>query len=354
MESLRNANINFFSRIYIDHSRRSSFILVVLIFVFVSSMASEKSNVPRFYVASKIKNMVKNMPNINIANMGPGKARTTSTTKNKEDEGMHSFHISESQQKPFLDCDTLFTDCEDFLKLANKTIEMSNNKGKFGLSKLVHAVPMTDKISKWRSKRKENDLFDTYDALNSRVEQMDIILNEIANSSATSTSALITQSVHLNVRLTACVEYNRGEVEKAKPLVAEGRAFLNKLKSTEKSLVAMIDFMEELDDLKRNEPQPYVPWALRQQMDEEAEAERLAAKARKDFVELKRESIERRLKKIRKVGTTGDIDDVTLFALYLLFFVLLVCVKYRRFDLFLMADTCIVVFYMHIFTTYSV
>lgn len=264
-------------------------------------MSSEKSNVPRFYVASKIKNMVKNIPN--IAPMG-GKKPAQSVDngrESRENDTIHSFHISESQQKPFMDCDVLFTDCEEFLKLSHRAIEVNNNKGKSGLSKLVHAIPITDKVSKWRSKKKGNDLYDNYEAIQARVEQMDATLNEISDVSATTTSALITQSVHLNVRLTACIDYNRSEVDKNKPLVAEARAYLNKLKSTEKAIVAMIDFLEEVNELKRTEPKAYVPWALRQQMEDEAEAERKAAIARKEMVELKRESLERRLKKIRKV-----------------------------------------------------
>lgn len=263
---------------------------------------SDKSNVPRFFVASKIKNMVKSIPNINLTNNLRPAAAATTNAKEKDSDTIHSFHISESQQKPFLDCDALFTDCEEFLKLSYRAIEASNSKGKSGLSKLVHAVPISDKISKWRSKKKESDLYENYEAIQARVEQMDTTLNDISHVAATSTSALITQSVHLNVRLTSCIDYNRSEVDKAKPLVAEGRAFLNKLKSNEKALMAMIDFLEEVNELKRTEPKAYVPWALRQQVEDDAEAERKAAMARNEVVELKRSSIEKRLKRIRAVS----------------------------------------------------
>lgn len=266
----------------------------------IGSMSSDKGGLPRFFVATKIKNMVKSIPTMNLKNNKPGLTSPTQS-KDNENDTIHSFHISESQQKPFLDCDALFNDCEEFLKLSYRAIEISNNKGKSGLSKLVHAVPMSDKISKWHSKRKENDLHESYESIQTRVEQMDETLNEIAHVSATSTSALITQSVHLNVRLTSCIDYNRAEVDKAKPMLAEGRAFLNKLKTNEKALAAMIDFLEEITELKRVEPKPYIPWALRQQFEDEAEAERTAALARNEMVELKRSSIERRLKKIRKV-----------------------------------------------------
>ena len=279
-------------------------------------MSSDKgAPAPRFFVASKIKNLVKNIPgNINSMKLGSGigsgrfsNGPNTSYSKDKDDDGMHSFHITEAQQKPFLDCDAIFTDCEEFLKLAGKAIEENNNKGKSSLSKLVHAVPISDQISKWRTKRKETGLFETHGSLQSRMDQMDTLLNDISVSSATSTSALITQSLHLNVRLTSCIEYNRIEAEKARPLVTEGRAFLNNLKSMEKSLVTMLEFMDEIDDLKRTEPKAYVPWSQRQQMEEDAEAARKAvgksgvAGLKNEVFELKRETVERRLKKIRKV-----------------------------------------------------
>jgi rRNA-processing protein FCF1 len=259
-------------------------------------MASEKGGSPRFFVASKIRNMVKN-----ISPMAPKSKLSERASESREHDTIHSFHITESQQKPFLDCDALFTDCEEFLKLSNRVIEANNsNKGKSGLSKFVAAMPSSDKV-KWRSKKKGNDLHETYENIQTRVDQMDSTLNEIADVSATSTSALITQSVHLNNRLTSCIDYNRTEVDKNKPLVTEGRAYLNKLKSTEKAIVAMIDFLEEVNELKRTEPKPYIPWALRQQYEDEAEAERKAALSRNEMVELKRDSLERRLKKIRKV-----------------------------------------------------
>lgn len=259
-------------------------------------MASEKGAVPRFYVASKIRNMVKNIAPANKSKGGPEPGR-----ESRDENTIHSFHISESQQKPFMDCDGLFSECEEFIKVMQRTIE-TNNKGKTGLSKFVSAMPISDKVQKWRSKKKGQDLHEAYESIQTRVDNMDDTLNQIADVSATTTSALITQSVHLNNRLTSCVDYNRSEVEKNKQLVSEGRAFVNKLKSTEKAIVAMIDFLDEVEDLKRTEPKPYIPWALRQQYEDDAEEERKAAMARNEMVELKKGSLERRLKKVRKVS----------------------------------------------------
>lgn len=262
---------------------------------------SEKSNVPRFFVASKLKNMVKGIPTTMTTPKNKGGPISPTARQTADDSTIHSFHIAEGQQKPFMDCDTLFADCEEFLKLSYRAIEINNNKGKSGLSKLVHAVPMSDKISKWQSRKKESELTGTYEGIQARAEQMDHTLNEIANVAAISTSALITQSVHLNVRLTACVEFNRNEVDKNKPLVKEGRVYLNKLKTNEKAILAMMDFIEEIAELKKHEPKPYVPWGMRQQVEEQLEAERQAAVASGQIVEIKRSSLEKRLKRIRKV-----------------------------------------------------
>jgi hypothetical protein len=264
-------------------------------------MSSEKSNVPRFFVASKLKNMVKSIPTTMQMKGKPGPSSPVAPKDRGDDSTIHSFHITESQQKPFMDCDALFADCEEFLKQSYRAIEISNNKGKSGFSKFVHSVPISDKISKWQSKKKESDLYAHYESIQARAEQMDATLNEIGNVAATSTSALITQSVHLNVRLTSCVDFNRSEVDKHKPVVSEGRAFLNKLKTNEKAFLAMIDFLEEVTELKRTEPKPYVPWGMRQQVEDELEAERQAALKRNELVELKRSSLEKRIKRIRKV-----------------------------------------------------
>lgn len=262
-------------------------------------MSSDKSGLPRFFVASKLKNMVKNIPN--LSSKGKPSAPMNITREN-DDDTIHSFHITESQQKPFMDCDALFSECEEFLKLSNRAIEANSAKGKSGLSKLVHSIPMSDNFSKWRSKKKENDLFENYEVIQNRISEMESTLSEIQEVSASSTSALITQSVHLNVRLTSCVDYNRQCVDKHKPLVLEGRLFLNKLKSMESSILAMMDFLEEINEQKRVEPKPYIPWALRQQYEDEAEAERKATLERKEIVELKKSSLERRLRKIKKVS----------------------------------------------------
>ncbi|KAJ1439172.1 hypothetical protein B484DRAFT_444152 [Ochromonadaceae sp. CCMP2298] len=225
----------------------------------------------------------------------PGVTTGQNTPLADKEEMLRSNFVNEELLKPLNSCDALFIECEEFLNMATKTVDFTKKKGNTKMSKLVPG-----KINKWRAKRKGNDLFDGFDALQSRMDEADKMLKTLSNSSTSNTSALISQSLYLNARLTACAEFNRKEIGRLKPALLAGRAYFCGLQKYEEGLISMVDFLDEVVELKRNEPVPYVPWAMRQQMEEELRLELLEAKG-DDTVEVRRESLDRRINKVQKV-----------------------------------------------------
>jgi hypothetical protein len=223
---------------------------------------------------------------------------TPSAKADKEDM-LRSNFINEEELKPLNSCDALFVECEEFIATASKTVDFTKKKGNTKMSKLVPG-----KINKWRAKRKGNDLFDGFDALQGRMDEADKTLKDLSISSTSNSAALIHQSLYLNARLSACAEFNRKEIGRLKPALLAGWAFFGSLRKYEEGLMGMVAFLDEIIELKRNEPVAYVPWALRQQMEEELKAEIVAAESDDTVcIDVRRGSVERRIAKVRKVIT---------------------------------------------------
>ena len=204
--------------------------------------------------SSKLKRMVKKIPIIS-----PNRDRSNNegdkVTQPKEE--FPKFDPKALDRKPFRDCDNLYRDCEDFLKISGKTIQFTK---KYASDKPT-LVPL--KINKWRAKRKGNSLYQMYESLHQRIELAEERLKDVTNHSVHSASSFVTQALYINARLKACIVYNSGEVERAKPLLDQGSAFLADLKAMESSLEAMLRMYDALTDMKHNQHEPYIPWALR-------------------------------------------------------------------------------------------
>lgn len=225
-----------------------------------------------------LKKMVKKFP---VTMLTPGKDR--SKEKNgaqqvrKSDSGRPELaDISNPDERSFDACDLLFHDCEELLKLSSKTISFTKKTNASNSSKLNVA----SKINKWRAKRKESSLSVTYESLQARVEQVEAQLQAYADQAVKSTSTLVVQALHLNMRLNACIQFNRQELEVMDPQLQSGQLFMNQLKATEVALENMIKFAEMLDLMKRNEPQPYIPWAQRMAVQKERERQEALEKER--------------------------------------------------------------------------
>mmetsp|Transcript_12592 Transcript_12592/g.20939 ORF Transcript_12592/g.20939 Transcript_12592/m.20939 type:complete len:624 (+) Transcript_12592:78-1949(+) len=266
-------------------------------------MSNNKESASSSFGLSKLKRMVKKIP-VPKVSINQNKDRSAATTQESLNEPstaqpepiIKSFQVNEADQQPFIDCDALFNDCEEFLTAANETIEFRKKQGKSTMGKLVPG-----QINKWRAKRKGNNLFDTFDSLQSRITSTETSLNEISESSTQNTTALITQSIHLNSRLSSCIKFNRTEISKGKPALQAGKDLCLYIKSYEENIASMIDFIDEITELKRSEPVAYVPWALRQQMEAEAEAELKAAMEDTSQVEVKQSSLDRKMRKIQQI-----------------------------------------------------
>lgn len=253
--------------------------------------------------SSKLKRIAKKIPGSTILSPHRGRSESLPPAKKVEEvpaasvdqDFVRKFDISELDQRPFIDCDTLFTECESLLKTAQKTIEFAQKNTSPAKSNVVGLK----KLNKWRAKRKGHKLFQVFDALHIRIDQSESELNGINKLSTDETTTLVTQSIHLNARLQSCIDFNRNAIETSQPSIEKGQHFLDELKATEKSIEAMIEFYDALADLKLNQVQPYIPWALRQtQQKQESEG---TCNEDSDSPQLKRESVVKRLKRVQSV-----------------------------------------------------
>jgi hypothetical protein len=211
-------------------------------------------------LSSKLKNMVKMFPVPNSILVTKVKFENGSLKKKSESEDFTTFDINGLNHKPIEECDHLFEDCENFLKLAKDTIQFTTQSANpTKLSSL--GLNLGSTINKFRAKRKGNSLFLMFEALQERMETVENQLKSLSEESKRNSNSLILQSLHLKARLKACIEYNKIVAEQLKPLIAEASALFDSLRQSEISLQSMLTFFDEVSLLSRN--QPYVPWAMR-------------------------------------------------------------------------------------------
>lgn len=238
-------------------------------------------------LTSKLKNMVKMFP---VANSMLKKDAQHSGKKKSDSEDYGSFDINGLNHKPIEDCDHLFDDCNNFLKLAKETIEFTTQSG--APSKLLGALGsgLGGRINKWRAKRKGNHLFMLFESLQERIEASETQLKTLNEDSQRNSSSLILQSLHLKVRLKACIEYNRVISDELKPIIVEATTLHDHFLHAEHAVHSMITFYDELQTITNN--QPYIPWAMRSANEDEHH---------KKIRPVNREKIVRRYNKLKKV-----------------------------------------------------
>ncbi len=244
-------------------------------------------------LSSKFKNMVKMFPVANsILNKNKGDVGGPKKKSESEDFG---FDINGLNHKPIEECDTLFDDCSNFLKLAKDTIQFTTQSA--NPSKLsALGLGMGSKINKWRAKRKGNHLFLMFEALQERMEVAESQLNSLKDESQRNSASLILQSLHLKARLTSCIEHNKTASENMKPVIAEATALMQNFVSQERALHAMLVFHDEVAALAKH--QPYVPWAMRASATSLNESEDVCRFA---GVKVSRNSMVKRHQKLQKV-----------------------------------------------------
>ena len=172
-----------------------------------------------------------------------------------------AFHLETIDTSPIAESDVFFSDCESFLRTAENTIDFAkrtaSSKGKFD------PLKMSQKINKWRAKRKGNKLYMDFDSLITRSDQIEKDMKQITDQSLNDCTSLLIQAAHLRSRLRACIEYNTHEVERLKPYVDKTKEYLGEIQSYKHAVELMIIFFDEIAMIKKSQPEPYIPWAMR-------------------------------------------------------------------------------------------
>lgn len=238
-------------------------------------------------LSSKLKNMVKMFP---VATSMLKKDVHHTGKKKSDSEDYGSFDINGLNHKPIEECDHLFEDCNNFLKLAKETIQFATQTGTPSKLAAVLGGGLGGRINKWRAKRKGNHLFNLFENLQERIDVTESQLKTLSDDSQRNSSSLILQSLHLKVRLKACIDYNKAISDELKPIIVEATTLHDHFLHSEHAVHSMITFYDELQTITNN--QPYIPWAMRGAEDENH---------KKRFGPVNREKITRRYNKLKKV-----------------------------------------------------
>jgi succinylglutamate desuccinylase len=188
--------------------------------------------------------------------------RSNSESSKKIEEEIAAFDIKELDQKPFIDCDALLRECENFIELAKRTIAFTKDVHTPNNIKVISIQPVAA-LNKWRAKRKGNELLNIYEALVHRLDLSEKKMNLIAEKALNHSSSLVLQSLHLKLRLVACIEYNKNELNNIEPLIFAVTSISETLNKNEKCLHSMLIFFDEVERLRKNQQEVYVPWAIR-------------------------------------------------------------------------------------------
>lgn len=225
-----------------------------------------------------------------VEQLGKAVLPKSETDTVKDIKALPKFQINEIDQQPFADCDATFRECDDFLKFnADYT------------SRKAVPAPLTEIINKWFPKRRGVYLTNSYNALQSKLESTEKLMITMSEASTDRASVLVIRSIHLNNRLTACIEYNRREMENRQPELTETRSLLAQLKSYQSHLTSMLIFSDEVELLKAKQLPAYLPWKQRKQLLERNEAEKITTPALNELRILKRSSLVKRIRKTRQV-----------------------------------------------------
>jgi hypothetical protein len=219
---------------------------------------------------------------------GFGKPAPQSATK----EITGALSVAMIDTKATVDCELLFADTETFLLEAKKTIDSAqaaaSNDSTF--RKFLSGAS----LQKWRNKRKGNKLFSQYEILLQRSESCEKELKIHTDKLLNDSSSLYIQALHMKARLTACIEYNRKETERIKPLMDKTKDYLREYVTEKQKVHEMLVFYDEVTNVKMASRDTYIPWAIKYS---DSKNPMLMAAGM-----LNREYLEKRIKKIEKVS----------------------------------------------------
>lgn len=223
----------------------------------------------------------------------------------------------EFSQTQFKRCDEYLAECKKFVEEAVETITFTNKANSANNDASRPLAMGAAKINKWRSKQKQNNLYNRYDSVVVSSDSCDVTLTFMTEKALTNISMLVTQCQHLKPRLQACVHFNTRELEHQSPVVRETSLVLDVLKESEHTMRTMLQFYDEVGSMqaheervKQQQKQAYVPWALRNVV----QKEEVPAEPKPDPI--KRKTLEKRAKKIQKMIKTVDTNLTAITSEY--------------------------------------
>eukprot|EP01038_Epipyxis_sp_PR26KG_P010108 gene10108-13584_t len=280
-------------------------------------------------------------------------------TMNEELNVQRLYRVSQSQQQSFEECDILFQECNSFISLSANTIELakqpnlsktfnklfggqniitksssasptnaaishpnktykSNSSDEFSIEHQsqdrtnsgssnammnnlkMSTLNLASSINKWRAKRKGNKLFSLFDSIVTKLDETELHLKHITEDSLHSSTALVLQSLHVKSRLISCIDFNKNEIKKYKPILEETSTILDQIKKYERSLESMLIFFDEVEKQSKAQTEVgehYVPWALRHQ----SELAHIGDNQSKQTKPLTRVTLQNRMLKVQEV-----------------------------------------------------
>lgn len=172
-------------------------------------------------------------------------------------EGLSS--LPPVEQQILKETDNLLNEFDVFSKKATETIDFSQKTILKQHSK-YNPLLMSKKINKWRAKQKGNALFNHFDNLMTRSEDVQKNLKILAERSLNDSSPLVTQALKMKQKLMACIEFNSIEVSKLRPFMNAASDFLEELRDSSQDIIEMMDFLDEVRLMKETQPEPYIEW----------------------------------------------------------------------------------------------
>ena len=150
------------------------------------------------------------------------------------------------------EADELIRDCEAYISQA-----------KSSLSVLPFAA-----INEWRTKRKDEQLLQRFDALQPRIQASEKGLRAILEKTAEGKENVRKEARDLQLQLVACIEGFKDDLTKAEPVVDQLRDVVDMVSSQSSSVKFMLQFNDEVARQKMGEEalkerQALAPWSIR-------------------------------------------------------------------------------------------
>ena len=172
---------------------------------------------------------------------------SSSTNPSTRERGGSISGLNSNSSNDFLNInnlDNLINESESFLlQIQQISLETMNSSSSNSSSSVLQA---TKKFRQWRSKRRDEKLLLTMNALLPRIKSSEELLRDTIIQIVEKKLALRDQARHLKHRLDACIAYNAHYVDSQEEVIDEMRNSVNSLSTESAYVKAMVAFNVEL------------------------------------------------------------------------------------------------------------